>query len=85
MLFVKRKHTGLYSNFYSNQPLSAKLLTVKAMTNRDKVLCSNIVIRNRKAVLSVSFDCGSNKSECNKGFDYITKTIQLNDFPKKVI
>ena len=55
------------------------------MTNRDKVLCSNIVIRNWKAVLSVSFDCGSNNCQRNKGFDYITETIQLNDFPKKVI
>ena len=55
------------------------------MTNRDKVLCSNLVIKNRKTVLSVSYDCGSNKSERNKGLDYITKTKQLNDFSKKVI
>ena len=55
------------------------------MANRDKVLCSNIVIRNRKTVLSVSYDCGFNKFERNKGLDYIAKTKQLNDFPKKVI
>ncbi|XP_066925562.1 uncharacterized protein [Clytia hemisphaerica] len=40
-VFKKKTHTGQYSNFNSNQPYHVKVSTIKTLTKRAKIVCTN--------------------------------------------
>ena len=65
-VYKKETHTGQYSNFHSNQPLSVRLSTMKSLTRRANRLCSK-------------------HSDKEKEIQYINRTMQLNDFPKRLV
>ena len=39
-IYKKETHTGQYSNFYTNQPLSVRLSTIKSLTRRANTICT---------------------------------------------
>ena len=65
-VYKKETHTGQYSNFHSDQPLSVRLSTMKSLTRRANRLCSK-------------------HSDKEKEIQYINRTMQLNDFPKRLV
>ena len=65
-MYIKRKHTGQYINFNSNQPIAVKLSTIKTLTRRANTICSN-------------------DKDLKVELEYIQRTMELNDFPKKLI